>query len=130
LAELRNDIYDDTHYHVRIAYVPLHEASQETVNTCPEVVFLQGGLKKYFFALAKTIHLSARVEFFSYLNLKWEDVGSGAITASSQSHDYGGQLLPDSMSSFPTGYRVVSFYADPEKPNSRSLRSQKRRLER
>ena len=114
LAELLNDIYDDTHYHVRIAYVPLHEASQETVNTCPEVVFLQGGLKKYFFALAKTIHLSARVEFFSYLKLKWEDVGSGAITASSQSHDYRGQLLPDSMSSFPTGYRVVSFYADPE----------------
>jgi DGQHR domain-containing protein len=95
-------------------YVPLLEASQETINACPDVAFLQGGLKKYFFALAKTIQLSARVEFFSYLKLKWEDVGEGAIIASSKSHEYTGQLLPDSMSSFPTGYKVVSFYADPE----------------
>ena len=35
LAGLLDDIYDDTHYHLRIAYVPLHEASQETVSACP-----------------------------------------------------------------------------------------------
>jgi DGQHR domain-containing protein len=75
---------------------------------------LQGGLKKYFFALGKTIQKSARVEFFSFLNLNWANVGSGALSASSKSSDYSGQLLPHSMSSFPTGYKVVSFYADPE----------------
>jgi hypothetical protein len=109
-----NDIYDDSHYHVQIMYIPLHEAAKETIDSCPSIVFLQGGLKKYFFVLGKTIQRSARVEFFSYLKLNLEDVGHGILTASKQSHHYAGQLLPDTMSSFPPGYKVVSFYADPE----------------
>ena len=108
------DVYDDSHYHVRIMYIPLHEAAQETIDACSSAVFFQGGLKKYFFALAKTIQRSAYVEFFSYLKLAWTDIGQGAIAVSGQSRDYAGQLLPDTMSSFPTGYKVVSFYADPE----------------
>jgi DGQHR domain-containing protein len=114
LPDQLNEIYDDKHYHLRIMYVPLFEAAEETVSACPNVVFLQGGLRKYFYALGKTIQRSARVEFFSYLKLGWSDVGHGAITASSKTNDYNGQLLPESMSSFPAGYKVVSFYADPE----------------
>ncbi len=109
-----NPIYGYPHYQIRILYVPLQEAAPETIATCPSVVFFQGGLKKYFYALARTIQRSARIEFFSFLDLAWSDVGSGAITASTQSHDYVGQLLPDTMSSFPSGFQVVSFYADPE----------------
>ena len=108
-------IYDDQHYHVRIMYVPLYEAAPETIAACPDVIFLQGGLKKYFFALSKTIERSARVEFFSYLKLAWNDIGTAAITASMPSNDYTGQLLPEAMSSFPSGFKVVSFYADPER---------------
>jgi DGQHR domain-containing protein len=114
LHECLKEIYADSHYQLRIMYIPLHEAAPETIASCPNVSFLQGGLKKYFFALGKTIQRSARVEFFSYLKLDWQDVGDGVLKASGQSHDYAGQLLPDSMSSFPAGYRVVSFYADPE----------------
>lgn len=112
-AQLR-EVYDDGHYQLRILYVPLHEASQETIAVCPNIFFVQGGTKKYFFSLGKTIQRSARVEFFSYIKLSWGDVGEGALTSSIQNHVYRGQLLPDSMSSFPKGYRVVSFYADPE----------------
>lgn len=115
LPKALKEIYDDSHYQVRILYVPLHEASQETIAACPRITFLQGGLKKYFFALSKTIQRSARVEFFSYLKLSWNDIGDGILSSSSQSHEYAGQLLPDSMSSFPSGFRVVSFYADPER---------------
>jgi DGQHR domain-containing protein len=108
------DIYDDTHYHIRIIYASLVEVAPEIAGLCPDVKFLQGGLKKYFLALGKTIQKSARVEFFSYLKLKWEDVGEGVLTASTQSREYAGQLLPASMSSYPKNYKVVSFYADPE----------------
>ena len=34
LGKPLNDIYDDTHYHVRIAYVPLHETVQARANRC------------------------------------------------------------------------------------------------
>lgn len=34
------DLYTGVHYHVRIIYVPLHEAAQTTVDACPNVVFL------------------------------------------------------------------------------------------
>jgi DGQHR domain-containing protein len=69
---------------------------------------------RYFFALGKTIQRSARVEFFSYLRLKWNDIGPAVLAASGKTLNYTGQILPPSMSSFPTGYKVVSFYADPE----------------
>ena len=114
LSACLNEIYDDNHYQLRILYVPLHEATQETIDTCPNVVFVQGGLKKYFFSLGKTIQRSARVEFFSFLRLATEDVGDSVLTSSVRTHTYSGQLLPASMSSFPKGYRIVSFYADPE----------------
>ncbi|MET4845756.1 hypothetical protein [Bradyrhizobium japonicum] len=107
-------LYDSDHYQIAIIYVPLHEAAQETMDACPNIFFLQGGLKKYFLALGKTIQQSARVEFFSYLKLDWSDIGPATVGASSKTLNYTGQVLPTAMSSFPTGYRVVSFYADPE----------------
>ena len=106
--------YDDTNMAVRILYIPFHEAAQETIATCPQIVFFQGSTKKYFFALCKTLSRSARIEFFSYLKLGWSDVGSGVLSAGSKTHEFTGHLLPEGMSSFPTGYKVVSFYADPE----------------
>ncbi len=114
LHDYLNVLYDDSHYQTAIIYVPLHEAAQETIDTCPNVFFLQGGLKKYFFALGKTIQQSARVEFFSYLKLDWSEIGQSVLTASSKTLNYTGQILPSSMSSFPAGYKVISFYADPE----------------
>ncbi|MBC7204308.1 MAG: DGQHR domain-containing protein [Pusillimonas sp.] len=114
LSTQLREIYDNGHYQLRILYVPLHEAAPETIAACPNVIFVQGGLKKYFLSLGKTIQRSARVEFFSFIELEWGNVGEGALTSSVPSHTYRGQLLPDSMSSFPKGYRVVSFYADPE----------------
>ncbi len=106
--------YDDSHYKVRIMYVSLYDVAKETVDTCPDVYFIDAGLRKYFYALGNTIHSSARVEFFSYLKLKWSDIGESTLTAATQSREYVGQLLPESMSSYPKGFRVVSFYADPE----------------
>jgi DGQHR domain-containing protein len=109
-----NSLYDDTHYQVRILYVPLHEAAQETVNACPTACFFQGSVKKYFYSLAKTIHKSARIEFFNYQNLAWDQIGETVLTSKSSSNEYNGQLLPPTMSTFPAGYKVVSFYADPD----------------
>lgn len=107
-------IYGDEQFHIRIIYAPLLEAAQETIDACPDIVFLQGGLTKYFSELGKTIQRSGCVEFFSFLKLDWSCVGEAILTASGKTHEYLGQLLPKSMSSFPTGYKVVSFYADPE----------------
>ena len=114
LSDCLSADYTDDQYHIRIIYAPLKEADSEVIQTCPSVYFLQGGLQKYFFALGKTIQKSARVEFFSYLKLDWDAVGDGVLSAGDESRNYAGQLLPESKSSFPPGYKVVSFYADPE----------------
>jgi hypothetical protein len=37
-----NELYNDVHYQVRILYIPLHEASQTTIESCPNVVFFAG----------------------------------------------------------------------------------------
>ena len=113
-ADALNPQYDDDQYHIRILYVPMLDAAQETIDACPDVTFFQGSLRKYFVALGKTIQRSARVEFFSFLKLAWDDVGPASIKAASSSINFTGHLLPESMSSFPAGFKVVSFYADPE----------------
>lgn len=113
-AQSLKSVYADTHFQIRVMYVSLHDVAAETAATCPDVRFIDAGLRKYFRALGRTIQSSARIEFFSYLKLKWEDIGPGILTPASGKRDYEGQLLPDSMSSYPKGFKVVSFYADPE----------------
>ena len=107
-------LYDDEHFEVRIIYASLNEVPLELVESCPSAIFLHGSVRKYFLALGRTIRKSARVEFFNYLGLNWKAIGKSAVKAKTEPSEYAGQLLPPSMSSYPSGYRVVSFYADPE----------------
>ena len=43
LAKHLKDVYVDRHYKIRIFYGSLREVEQTTIDTCPGIVFLQGG---------------------------------------------------------------------------------------
>lgn len=73
--------------------------------------FLHGRHVRYFRALATTLGKSARFELFKFFGLKARELGhSAGIT----SKTYDGFLLPESPSGFPRGYKLATFYADPE----------------
>jgi DGQHR domain-containing protein len=109
-----NELYPLDSYVIKILYVSKQEPSAELIDTCPTLGFLHGSNAKYFQALVKTIEQSARIEFLKFLGLEYENVGEAAITNRTSPLTYQGFLLPDSNSSYPRDYKVVSFYADPE----------------
>tara|TARA_R110002074_G_scaffold361132_1_gene534125 strand:+ start:183 stop:1946 length:1764 start_codon:yes stop_codon:yes gene_type:complete len=107
-------IYAPDDFQVKIIYASLEEVNSEHMQNCPNIHFIQGGTKKYFLSLAKTIHKSARIEFFNFLEIEWNAIGENAINSQTKSTTYEGHLLPEGNSSYPDGYKIVSFYADPE----------------
>lgn len=105
--------YTDNLYQIVILYVPKNEPSPELISNCPNIKFVYGASAKYFHALVKTIERSARIEFLKFLGLKYSQVGKAALQTGDEATTYQGFLLPEDNSSYPTGYKIVSFYADP-----------------
>jgi|SRR5580693_5658831 DGQHR domain-containing protein len=71
--------------------------------------------QKYFSKLVTNIRLSARYELFAFFDLGYKNVADGVLVPSGVPSDpYDGSVLPEASSSFPSGYKVVSFYVDPE----------------
>lgn len=105
--------YIDTDYRVGIVYISTDGVSDEIANAFDYIQFLDGTKFRYFEALGKTIHKSARFEFFKYLGLKFNEIGKEIKTTSTSTKAFEGHVLPESFSSFPKDFKVVSFYADP-----------------
>ena len=105
--------YIDTDFKVKIVYISTDGVSDEIADAFDYIQFLDGTKFRYFEALGKTIHKSARFEFFKYLGLKFNEVGKEIKTSSTSMKAFEGHVLPESFSSFPKDFKVVSFYADP-----------------
>ncbi|WP_082548102.1 DGQHR domain-containing protein [Massilia sp. Root335] len=114
-AAALNPIYPDAAYVSRIIYASKSDPSDELIQLLPEVTFSYGAVAKYFQALVRTVERSARIEFFKYLKLDFNQVGEASITNSTSPLTYEGFLLPDGNSSYPKNFKIVSFYADPER---------------
>jgi DGQHR domain-containing protein len=98
---------------VKIVYLSDLGVSDEISALCTDVKFLDGTTFRYFDLLSKTIYRSARHEFFKYLELNFSEIGSQVNVTSTDTKSFSGYLLPETHSSFPKGFKVVSFYADP-----------------
>lgn len=107
--------YPDNVFQIQILYVPKNDPSSELITSCPNIRFVYGASAKYFHALVKTIERSARIEFLKFLGLDFDQVGKAALRTGGEPTIYQGFLLPEGNSSYPAGYKVVSFYADPER---------------
>lgn len=108
-------IYNTKQFEVRILYCSRYSISAEHKALCENVRFIEYPLLRYFTSLVKTINKTAKFEIFKFLGLNYRDIGKarvkGRATAASQ---YQGFLLPEAHSNFPRGFKVLSFYVDPE----------------
>jgi len=115
-----NPLYPKAACRIKILYASKFDPSDELMNACPEFKFIHGATAKYFQALVGTIEKSARIEFLKFLGFNHDEVGEQALSNSYTLLTYEGFLLPDGSSHYPSGYKVVSFYADPERLIARS----------
>lgn len=105
--------FQPSEFQVFICYVSLHGASTEIEDAFPHYRFLDGTRLRYFDALSKTIHHSARHEFFNYLGVELKRLGERVHQTGVNSKNFNGYLLPEENSGYSKGFKVVSFYADP-----------------
>ena len=106
--------YLDSDYRVKICYFSSPSVSEEIENKLKHIHFLSGTTFRYFESLAKSIHRTARFEFFKYLDLDFRDIGDAVKSSSLKAQSFAGYVLPAAFSSFPKNFKVVSFYADPK----------------
>lgn len=116
----REQLYSFDQCEVVILYCPKNSLSLETKSQYPHVRFLDFQALKYFQSLTESVKLSARFELYRFLGLEHEKVGPRSISTSASFDHYRGFVLPETSSNYPKGYKVVSFYADPESLLSRS----------
>lgn len=100
---------------VRIAYCSLNTVKSETKALCPGIHFYDYNVAKYFDAVTKTVRRSARYELLDFLDIESKDIGFAAINpAGGAVNAFSGSILPETHSNFGDGFKVVSFYIDPQ----------------
>jgi len=112
-ASVSNSGYNLTEFRVRIVYVSTEGVSDEVEKHFENIRFLDGTRLRYFELLSHTIHRSARHEFFKYLKLDHSEIGDQIHSVKDSARKFSGHLLPEAHSGYPSGFKVVSFYADP-----------------
>lgn len=108
--------YHSHHYEVKIVYVSRHPISDEHIQQCGGVYFFDYPRLRYFSSLVKIIGKSAKYELFKFFQLNFQQIGEIRIKGGVgyTKKGYEGFLLPEPNSNFPKGYKVLSFYVDPE----------------
>jgi len=107
--------YKPKQFEVRILYCSRYSIPVEHKELCTDVRFIEYPLLRYFTSLVKTINKTAKFEIFKFLGLNYRDIGKARIKGrASAASQYPGFLLPEAHSNFPPGFKVLSFYVDPE----------------
>ena len=107
--------YHKSKLKVCILYCSRYEFDDHYKENVPDISYLDYPALRYFVSVVDAIRKSARFELFHFLGLDTKQVGfDGKINVSTASSEYHGSLLPEAHSNFADGYKVVSFYADPE----------------
>lgn len=113
-ASATKTIYPDHSYRVSVLYCSRYELRVETKDQVKSARYLDYNIAKYFSNLALTIRHSARHEFLEFLGVSASEVAENVLSTQDSSGDnFRGSVLPSSHSMFDSGYKVVSFYANP-----------------
>lgn len=110
----RDDFYDHDQCRLIILYCSKSSVSAEHKAQVKDVVYFEYPIVRYFKSITTSIKLSARFEFFNFLGLNHDEVGRKSVKGVKKLVVWPGTVLPETYSKFARGYKVVSFYADPE----------------
>jgi DGQHR domain-containing protein len=115
VREAQGKNFRPEHYRIVIVYASLNPVDRTWKADVPNVKYMDFHIVKYFKTVTGQIKRSARFELFNFLGLKRDEIGKSALSSAAGSGEtYKGSILPESQSHFLPGYKVVSFYVDPE----------------
>lgn len=100
---------------VKILYCSRYDFEEKYRINVPGPVYMDYPATRYFAAVSDAVRKSSRFELLHFMGIDHSRVGlNGKIDISKPSKDYSGSLLPEAHSHFDSGFKIVTFYADPE----------------
>ena len=99
---------------IKIVYCSRNQFDVSHKNNVPGPVYFDYHIAQYFAAVAHAIQRSSRFEFFNFLGVEAKRIGENGRISVDSSAQYHGSILPEAHSNFSEGFKVVSFYADPD----------------
>jgi DGQHR domain-containing protein len=120
LKETRSDLFDADQCKVIILYCAKYNVKKTHQDLISGIKYFNYPILRYFKSVTDAVKQSSRFELFHFLGLSINDIGENSILTSNVNDIYQGSILPHSHSNFPKGYKVVSFYVDPESLLERS----------
>ena len=99
---------------VRIIYCSRYNISDITRNLIKGISYFDYSILQYFNLLTRAIKRSAIYEFLDFLGIKYRDYACNIIKSSTSSNMFKGYVLPETQSSYDSGYKIISFYVDAE----------------
>lgn len=98
---------------LRIIYCSRYDFDSGIKENVFEPVYMDYPILKYFEKICASIKMSAQPELFAFTRIDPVKVArDGVLFNTVTDNKYDGSILPDSASGFPSGFKVVSFYAD------------------
>ena len=106
---------------LEIRHLYFSEKADVSIGTSNPFLILTRAQAKYFASLVETIERSAKFELLKYLKIALHQTGNARLSGSSvSSNSFPAFALPAAHTSYPSGFAVVSFYADPSALITRS----------
>lgn len=107
--------YHETQLDYVTIYASLYDFDLSHRQNVPAPVYLDYPALRYFQSVSESIERSALPEFLHFAGVSSDRIGKGGVVGIAlPSHTYHGSALPEAHSGYPTGYKVITFYADPK----------------
>lgn len=106
--------YQDQDLEVRHIYYSENVDVMDSIGDPSPMRIISRAQARYFASLVETISRSAKFELLKFLGVALHQVGDARISGSGvASNSFQAFALPAAHTSYPLGFTVVSFYADP-----------------
>lgn len=107
--------YHVTQKIIKIIYCSRFDFDHGHKSNVPGPVYMDYPAVRYFAAVTDAVRKSARFELLNFLDIEDDHLGvNGKVEVGTNSKKYPGTLLPEAHSRFSNGFKIVTFYADPE----------------
>lgn len=114
-AEAVSGIYDLDQCRIFILYASRYAVANETKAEVTCVKYLDYNVVRYLESVSRAVRHTARYEILEFLGLPVSEFGSSILNpASAAASVYDGSVLPESHSNYGAGFKVASFYIDPD----------------
>ncbi|MEO0899011.1 MAG: DGQHR domain-containing protein [Bacteroidota bacterium] len=110
----RNSKYSSKQCYLVIIYCSKNDVERKHKILQPNLIFLDYPNLKYFLSLTRSIYLSSKYEIFDFLKIEHKYIGENYLKNRDAPIPIQGSVLPEDYSNYSEGFKLVTFYIEPD----------------